>query len=52
MPIGRPATPEDPWWYRAMEPIRSEDGMFRLLLAVVAVCAVIIGLTLLVRAVF
>jgi len=36
---------------RAMEPLRSEAAMFRVLLVVVAVCGTIIAVTLLARAV-
>ncbi len=46
-----PSAPREPWWLRAMEPLRSEAAMFRVLLGVVAVCAVIIAVTLLVHAV-
>jgi hypothetical protein len=35
-----------------MEPLRSEDAMFRVLIAVAVVCGAIIALTLLVRAIF
>jgi len=35
-----------------MEPLRSEDAMFRVLLGVAAVCGALIALTLLLRAVF
>ncbi len=35
-----------------MEPLRSEDAMFRVLLGVAAVCGVLIALTLLLRAIF
>lgn len=31
-----------PWWDRALDPLRHEDAMFRVLLAVVAV-AIVIG---------
>ncbi len=48
----RPSTPEDPWWLRAMEPLRSEAAMFNVLLGVVAVCGTVIVLTLLARAIF
>jgi hypothetical protein len=39
-----------PWWIRALEPLRSEDAMFRVLLVVIAVVGVLIGLVVLVRA--
>ncbi len=48
----RPSSPSDPWWVRAMEPLRSEAAMFRVLLVVAAVCGAIIVLTLLLRAIF
>ncbi len=44
--------PPEPWWLRALEPLRSEAAMFRVLVGVVAVCAVIIAVTLLSRALF
>ena len=44
--------PRDPWWLRALEPLRSEAAMFKVLLVVAAVCGAIIVLTLLVRAIF
>ena len=55
--VGGPSSPDpdasrEPWWLRAMEPLRSEDAMFRVLLGVAAVCGALIALTLLLRAVF
>jgi hypothetical protein len=50
--LQRPPSPDDPWWLRALEPLRSEAAMFRVLLVVAAVCGVIIAVTLLARAVF
>jgi hypothetical protein len=47
-----PARPPDPWWLRAMEPLRSEAAMFRVLVIVAALCGTIILLTLLLRAIF
>ncbi|WP_354697814.1 hypothetical protein [Paraconexibacter sp. AEG42_29] len=47
-----PSSPDDPWWLRAMEPLRSEAAMFRVLIVVAAVCGALIALTLLLRAVF
>ncbi len=44
--------PREPWWLRALAPLRSEDAMFRVLLGVAAVCGTVIALTLLLRAVF
>jgi hypothetical protein len=46
----RPDGPE-PWWLRALEPLRSEAAMFRVLLGVAAVCGVVIAVTLLLRAI-
>jgi hypothetical protein len=40
----------DPWLDRALAPLRSEGAMFRVLLAVVAVAAAVIAVTLVVRA--
>lgn len=51
MAFQRPSSPDDPWWLRAMEPLRSEAAMFRVLIAVAAVCGVIIAATLLARAI-
>lgn len=48
----RRSSPSDPWWLRAMEPLRSEAAMFHVLLVVVAICGSIIALTLLLRAIF
>ena len=49
-------TPDDPppsprpWWDRALDPLRSEAAMFRVLVWVVVVAAVLIGVVLLARA--
>lgn len=48
----RRSSPDDPWWLRALEPLRSEAAMFHVLLIVAAVCGTLIALTLLARAVF
>jgi hypothetical protein len=39
-----------PWWDRALDPLRSEAAMFRVLIAVVVVAAVVVGVVALVRA--
>jgi hypothetical protein len=39
-----------PWWLRALEPLRTEAAMFRLLLVVVAVVSVVVVVVLLIRA--
>jgi len=39
-----------PWWDRALDPLRTEAAMFRILVWVVVVAAVLIGLVTLVRA--
>jgi len=41
-----------PWWDRALDPLRTEAAMFRVLLGVIAVAAVIAAVVLLSRAVF
>lgn len=51
MPFGPPSTPDDPWWIRALEPLRSEAAMFRVLIGVAAFCGVLIAVVLLLRAV-
>jgi len=38
-----------PWWFRALEPLRTEAAMFRVLIGVVAVCAAVVLVTLVVR---
>ena len=43
---------ERPWWDKALDPLRSEAAMFRVLLWVVAVAAVFVVVVLLARAVF
>ncbi|MCW3014980.1 MAG: hypothetical protein JWO02_2072 [Solirubrobacterales bacterium] len=47
-----PSPSRDPWWLRALEPLRSEAAMFNVLLIVAVVCGAIIVLTLLLRAIF
>jgi hypothetical protein len=39
-----------PWWDRALDPLRHEASMFRVLLAVVAVAAVIVLVVTVARA--
>lgn len=39
-----------PWWDRALDPLRSEAAMFRVLIGVVVVAAVVVGVVALVRA--
>ena len=41
---------ERPWWDRALDPLRSEATMFRVLIGVVAVAAVLIAVVLALRA--
>jgi hypothetical protein len=41
-----------PWWLRALEPLRSEAAMFRVLLFVIAAAALIVAVVLAARAVF
>jgi hypothetical protein len=43
--------PERPWWDRALDPLRHEASMFRVLLAVVAVAAVVVLVVTIARAV-
>ena len=48
-------TPQRDWnalLLRVLEPFRSEQAAFRVLMGVVAVCAVIVALTLILRAIF
>jgi len=40
-----------PWWLRALEPLRTEAAMFRVLLGVVAVFAALVVVVLVIRAV-
>jgi hypothetical protein len=42
---------QQPWWLRALEPLRTEAAMFQLLLRVAAVAAALIAVVLLVRAI-
>jgi hypothetical protein len=39
-----------PWWLRALEPLRTEAAMFRLLLWVAGVAAAVIAIVLVARA--
>jgi hypothetical protein len=41
-----------PWWLRALEPLRSEAAMFRVLLFVIAAAAAVVAVVLAARAVF
>ena len=41
-----------PWWYRALEPLRTEAAMFRVLLWVIALFVVAVAIKLIVSAVF
>jgi hypothetical protein len=41
---------ERPWWDRALDPLRHESSMFRVLLVVAAFAAVLIAVVLVVRA--
>ena len=41
-----------PWWDRALDPLRTEPAMFRVLLWVIAVCAPLVLVVLVVRAIF
>jgi hypothetical protein len=40
-----------PWWLRALEPLRTEAAMFRVLLWVVALAAALVVVALVIRAV-
>jgi hypothetical protein len=42
--------PERPWWDRALDPLRHEQSMFRLLLVVAAIAAIFIAVVLVARA--
>jgi hypothetical protein len=42
--------PDRPWWDRALDPLRSEAAMFRVLIAVVVVAATLIAVVLVLRA--
>jgi hypothetical protein len=42
--------PDRPWWDRALDPLRSEAAMFRVLIGVVVVAAAVVGVVALVRA--
>jgi hypothetical protein len=44
--------PERPWWDRALDPLRHEESMFHVLVAVAAIAAVLIAVVLAVRALF
>jgi hypothetical protein len=39
-----------PWWDRALDPLRHEASMFHVLLGVVAIAALVVAVTLVVRA--
>ena len=39
-----------PWWDKALDPLRHEESMFRVLLGVVAAAAVVVIVVILVRA--
>ncbi len=39
-----------PWWDRALDPLRHEESMFRVLLAVIAVAAIVALVVTLARA--
>jgi hypothetical protein len=41
---------ERPWWDRALDPLRSEQAMFRVLIAIVVATAVLVALVLVLRA--
>ena len=41
--------PDRPWWDRALDPLRSEAAMFRVLIGVVVVAAFVVGVVALVR---
>jgi hypothetical protein len=40
-----------PWWDKALDPLRHEESMFRVLLVVIAIAAVIVLVVLVARAV-
>ena len=42
--------PGRPWWDRALDPLRHEASMFRVLIVVAAFAAVLIAVVLVVRA--
>jgi hypothetical protein len=44
-------TDQRPWWDRALDPLRSEAAMFRVLLYVIAVAAAVVVVVLLARAI-
>jgi hypothetical protein len=41
---------QQPWWLRALEPLRSEAAMFQVVVRVAAVAIAVIAVVLLVRA--
>ena len=45
-----PPSEPRPWWDRVLDPLRHEAVMFRVLIAVVIVAAVLIGVVSLLRA--
>jgi hypothetical protein len=44
--------PERPWWDRALDPLRHEESMFHVLVAVAAIAGVLIAIVLVARALF
>jgi hypothetical protein len=44
--------PERPWWDRALDPLRHEQSMFHVLVAVAAIAGVLIAVVLVARALF
>jgi hypothetical protein len=42
--------PERPWWDRALDPLRHEASMFRVLVVIAAIAAALIAVVLVVRA--
>ena len=42
--------PERPWWDRALDPLRHEESMFHVLVAVAAIAGVLIAIVLVARA--
>jgi hypothetical protein len=46
----QPGPERQPWWLRALEPLRSEAAMFRVLLWVVVIAAVVVAVALIIKA--
>jgi hypothetical protein len=44
--------PERPWWDRALDPLRHEESMFHVLVAVAAIAGVLIAIVLVARTLF